>query len=176
MKKLLSIALACGLLINLTSCKTANKEEAKVPDGMMALDLSKFGKSFIIFIPDSTKGKVEVTEQSWGALEIKVGQDFQISIKEGDEDLAFKKTDLQGDEINKVKQFHVDEPTTLLWESVIGEGTPEFHFISVQKVGNAAYTFEDIKSTDNKPFTKAAVDKMLESVKGITPTKKEENS
>ena len=41
---------------------------------MVALDLSSHGKQFSIFVPDTTTEKLEVVEQSWGALEIKVGK------------------------------------------------------------------------------------------------------
>src|SRR4051812_23174340 len=83
MKKLLSFILALTIITTLNSCG-GKKEEAAVvaPAGMITLDLSKYGKPFTIFVPDSSAGKIEIIEQTWGALEIKSGKNFQISITE----------------------------------------------------------------------------------------------
>ena len=83
---LLSIATFCLVL---TSCGT--KEEAKTietPAGMVNLDLSGRGKQFSIFVPDTIAEKLEIVEQSWGALEIKVGKHFHISITEDPGDIT----------------------------------------------------------------------------------------
>lgn len=172
MKKLL-ITLCTGLILALgvTSCGGSKTETVQAPAGSMNLDLSKYGKPFSIFVPDSTFGKLEVIEQSWGALEIKVGKIFQISITEDAGDIELKKSDLKGDEVNKLKNYIVEEPTTIMWES--GITTPEFHFYSIQKLGNSTYVFEDIKSTEIESFSKEAIQKMLDSTKNLNEIKKE---
>ncbi|HRD38122.1 MAG TPA: hypothetical protein PLC65_05785, partial [Bacteroidia bacterium] len=118
-----------------------------------------------IFVPDTTNSKMEIMEQTWGALEIKIGKDFQLSITEDPGDMELRKTDIQGDEVNKFKSFVVDEPTTIMWESEITK--PEFHFYSIQKLGNSTYVYEDIKSTEGEPLSKEAVQKMVDAAKSM---------
>ncbi len=172
MKKLLFIISAIALFTSVQSCGGKKEETANVeaPAGMITLDLTKYGKPFTIFVPDSANGKIEIIEQTWGALEIKSGKNFQISITEDPGDIELRKTDIKGDEINKFKSFVVEEPTTIMWESEITK--PEFHFYIIQKLGNSTYVFEDIKATDAEPFGKEAVQKMLDSAKAIKEAKK----
>ena len=174
MKTFYSLITALALVVTLQSCGGKKEEQATVeaPAGMITLDLSKYGKPFTIFVPDSTLGKMEIVEQSWGALEIKIGKSFQLSITEDPGDLELRKKDIQGDEVNKFKSFSVEEPTTIMWESEITK--PEFHFYSIQKIGNSTYVFEDIKSAEAEPFSKENIQKMLDSAKGLKEVKKAE--
>lgn len=167
MKKLLSIISAIAIITSVQSCGDKKEEPAAVvaPAGMITLDLSKYGKPFTIFVPDTVNAKMEIMEQSWGALEIKIGRDFQLSITEDPGDMELRKTDIQGDEVNKFKSFIVDEPTTIMWESEITK--PEFHFYSIQKLGNSTYVYEDIKSTEGEPLSKEAVQKMVDAAKSM---------
>lgn len=174
MKKVLLTGLTfITLSVATISCgdKAPKQEPIVAPQGMNVLDLSKFGKPFVIFVPDTNNAKLEIVEQSWGALEIKVGTGFALSISEEEADFGLRKADIKADEVNKFKSFIVDEPTTIMWESEITK--PEFHFISIQKVGTNAYTFEDIKSTEAEPFGKEVIQKMLDAAKAIKEVKKE---
>ena len=129
-------------LIYVTSCGPKKEASVTIP-GMMEVDLKINGNSLLIMVPDSTKGKMEIVEQSWGATEIKVGKEFQISIAEGEGDIALMKSDIAGNDVNKFKRFLKDEPDLLFWESEITE--PEFHFYMIQRVGTVSYLIEDIK-------------------------------
>lgn len=173
MKKHLLPIIAFVYMLALLGCgeKKPNQEAITAPQGMNVLDLSKYGKPFAIFVPDTNNAKLNITEQSWGALEIKVGNGYAISISEEEADFGLRKADIKADEVNRFKSFIVEEPTTLMWESEITQ--PEFHFISVQKIGNTAYTFEDIKSTDAEPFGKENIQKMLDAARSIKEIKKE---
>ncbi len=173
MKKTFLFVFITAFSLLIFSCGNKKEEIPPSPEGMQALDLSKYGKLFIIFVPDSTKGHLEVTEQPGGILQVKVGKSFDMSIKEGEEDIAFKKADLGNDDVYKIKQFFVDEPNTVAWELAIGDMPSECHFISVQKAGNSAYTFEDTHNSE-APFSKSAIEKMLESCKNIHPVSKAE--
>jgi hypothetical protein len=174
MKKIAAILMTSITLISLISCNSKKEEEIKAPEGMMVIDMSKYGKQFLLFVPDSTFGKLEISEQPGGLLEVKVGKVFDIIIKEGEEDIAFKKADLGNDDLYKVKQFLVDEPTTIAWEWGIPDMPSEFHFLTVQKIGNYTYTFEDNKNSDAAPFSKSNIEKMLESCRNIKPVPKKE--
>lgn len=172
MKKILSLvaAFTCSAII-MTSCHDkSEKQDIQAPAGMVALDLSKYGKPFAVFIPDTTTSKLSVVEQSWGALEISVGKSFRLSIKEEAGDIEMKKSDIKSDDVNKFKSYIVEEPATIMWESEITK--PEFHLYSVQKVGNNPYLFEDFSTPDSEPLTKDAAQKMLDSAKNIKETKK----
>ncbi|GIV29147.1 MAG: hypothetical protein KatS3mg028_0213 [Bacteroidia bacterium] len=74
----------------------------------------------------------------------------------------------------KSNNSFIDEPNTIAWEWAIGDMPSEFHFISVQKVGNNAYTFEDNRNSEGAPFSKSAIEKMIESCKSIKAVPKKE--
>ncbi|MDQ3046884.1 MAG: hypothetical protein M3R27_04995 [Bacteroidota bacterium] len=142
MKKAL-ILLAAPAILFFASCGGKSEDTSASLPGMMEVNLSINGTPLSIMVPDSTKGKMEMVEQSWGATEIKVGKDFQISISESEGDVALMKSDIAGNDVNKFKRYVKEEPTMLFWESEITE--PEFHFYMIQKVGTASYLIEDIK-------------------------------
>lgn len=176
MKKLLSLFSAALLIGTLNSCGDKKKEQEAIvaPQGMHVLDLTRYGKPFAIFVPDTVASKLEIVQQTYGALDIKVGKNFGISINEQPADIELKKKDIREDEVNKFKSFVTEEPNAIFWESEITQ--PEFHFIINQKVGNAEYSLEDIKNTESEPFGKDAVQKMFDSAKNIKEIKKEQNS
>ena len=171
MKKLVTLLSAFALSLAITSC--GGKETPKnieAPAGMVALDLSKFGKQFSIFVPDTTAAKLEITEQSWGALEIKVGNGFQLSITEDPGDMELRKSDIKSNDVNIFKSFVIDEPLTIMWESEITK--PEYHFYSIQKMGANTYVFEDVVSADGTPLSKEDVKKMVDSAKSLIEKQK----
>lgn len=171
MKKIFILAIGVAALMMNTSCDNKPKQEPIVaPEGMNVLDLNKYGKPFAVFIPDTVQNKLSIVEQSYGALEITVGNNFAIAISEQSEDIELKKKDLKEDEVNKLKGYIVEEPTAIFWESAITDS--EFHFIVNQKIGNAEYNIKDLMAAE-KPFGKEAVQKMFDSAKNIKELKKE---
>lgn len=173
MKTLLTLLSVVILSVSFTACGDKNeKENIQAPAGMVALDLSRFGKQFSIFVPDTTAAKLEITEQSWGALEVKVGKNFRISITEDPGDIELRKSDIKSNDVNIFKSYVVEEPLTIMWESEITK--PEYHFYSIQKAAGNTYVFEDIVSSDGEPLGKEAVQKMLDSAKQIIEKKKPE--
>lgn len=173
MKKLFTILTAITLGLTFSSCgNKEDKQDVQAPAGMVTLDLSKYGKQFSIFVPDTTAAKLEITEQSWGALEVRVGKNFQISITEDPGDIELKKSDVKSNDVNVFKSFVIEEPLTLMWESAITK--PEFHFYTIQKVGDNTYVFEDIVPANGEPLSKEAIQKMLDSAKQIVAKQKPE--
>jgi hypothetical protein len=162
MKKVL-LLLATPALIFFTGCGGAKTEEttASLP-GMMSVEFKINGNTLSVMVPDSTKGKMEMVEQSWGATEIKVGKEFQISISEGEGDIALMKSDIAGNDVNKFKRYLKDEPTLLFWESEITE--PEFHFYTVVKLATGSYLVEDIKE---EHFSEKSVQTMIDAAKTL---------
>ena len=166
MKKIVTLLSAFALSFAITSCGGKDtKQNIEAPAGMVALDLSKFGKQFSIFVPDTTAAKLEVVEQSWGALEIKVGKGFHISITEDPGDIELRKSDIKSNDVNIFKSFVVEEPLTIMWESAITK--PEYHFYTIKKIGNNTYVFEDVVAADGEPMGKDAIQKMFDSAKNI---------
>jgi len=162
MKKLI-LLLATPAILTILSCGGSKKDDAAVSiPGMTEVNLKINGNQLSIMIPDSTKGKMEMVEQSWGATEIKVGKNFQISISEGEGDIALAKSDITGNDVNKFKRYVKDEPTLLFWESEIT--APEFHFYTIVKPGTVSYLIEDIKG---EVFDEKAVQTMIDAAKTL---------
>ena len=166
MKKTFTLLAFAGICVALTSC-VAKEEEKNIeaPAGMVALDLSSHGKQFSIFVPDTTTEKLEVVEQSWGALEIKVGKHFNISITEDPGDITLMKSDIKSNDVNVFKSYITDEPETIMWESAIT--VPEFHFYTIQKASGNTYVIQDVISADGSPSNKEQIQKMLDSAKKL---------
>lgn len=175
MRKTLIHLFSAVIITSVISCGSKKTgEEIVAPQGMHTLNLSRYGKSFAIFVPDTVANKLQVIEQSNGALDIKVGKNFAISINEQATDMEMRKRDIKEDEVNKLKNFITEDPTAIMWESEIVQ--PEFHFIINHKIGDAEYSFEDVRDTESNPFGREAVQKMFDSAKNIKEIKKESNS
>lgn len=166
MKKSFTLLSFATICVALSSC--GPKEEAKnieAPAGMVVLDLSSRGKQFSIFVPDTTSEKLEIVEQSWGALEIKVGKHFNISITEDPGDITLMKSDIKSNDVNVFKSYITDEPETIMWESAIT--VPEFHFYTIQKASGNTYVIQDVISADGSASSKEQIQKMLDSAKKL---------
>ena len=162
MKSFILLLFASSILF-FASCAGSKKEETTASmSGMMEVDLKMNGTPLSIMVPDSTKGKVEIVEQPWGATEIQVGKDFQISIEEGEGDIALMKSDIAGNDVNKFKRFVKDETTLLFWESAIT--APECHFYTIVKPGTVPYVIQDIKGD---VFSENAVQTMVDAAKTL---------
>jgi hypothetical protein len=172
MKKQFITLFSIGLLFSCGSEKDVKTDSAP-PAGMHLIDLSAYGKPFSIYVPDTNTAKPEISEQPSGALEVKVGNNFAISIYETAANLALKKEDIQADEVNRFKSFIVDQPEGMIWESGITQ--PEFHFLLNKQTGGSEYSFEDIRDPELKPFGKEAVERMFESSKKIIGNKNEKS-
>ena len=162
MKKLI-LLLAAPAILTMVSCGGSKKDDATVSiPGMTEVNLQINGNQLSIMVPDSTKGKMELIEQSWGATEIKVGKDFQISISEGEGDIALTKSDIAGNDVNKFKRYVKEEANFLFWESEITG--PEFHFYTIVKPGTVSYIVEDIKG---EIFDEKAAQTMIDAAKSL---------
>lgn len=168
MRKTLITFFSSALLVCIVSCGEKHKQEIVAPEGMHTLNLNRFGKPFAIFVPDTIANKMEIIEQSNGALDIKVGKNFAISINEQAADIDMRKQDLRDDEVNKLKNFIVDEPNAIMWESEIVQ--PEFHFLINQKIGADDYSFENVRDTETNPHGKEVIQKMFDAAKNIKGT------
>lgn len=161
------LLLATSALLFFSSCGGPKTEESTAPlPGMMEVGLKINGTDLLIMIPDSSKGKMEIIEQSWGATEIKVGPGFQISIEEGDGDIALIKSDITGNEVFKLQRYLKDEPSLLFWEGK-NPNIPDarFHFYVIRKIGTSTYVIKDIETGD--AYNEKAVQTMLDAANTI---------
>ena len=173
MKKIISLFSAAIIISSLISCGESKKPEEPIvaPQGMIVLDLTKYGKPFVIFVPDTTTAKLVVIEQQSGSLDVSVGKIFAVSINEQAADFEMTKKDIKENEFPKFKSFVIEEPTAIFWESEIT--VPEFHFLLNQKIGTTDYSFKETESTENGPYSKESIQKMFDSAKSIKEKKKE---
>ena len=173
MKKIFLLLIIPSLLF-VTNCKNSKTDEStsSIP-GMRQIQIKINGNSLSLTVPDSAKGNPEIVEQSWGATEIKVGKDFQISISEGEGDIALAKSDVAANDVNKFKRYVKDEPTLLFWESQVPEQHSQFHFYCVQKIGTTSYIITDIAG---ELFSEPAVQTMIDAAKGMKAVTAKPNS
>lgn len=147
-----------------------NPEDSAIGQGMMELDLSQYGMNLSIFVPDSTIGTLEVTAQSYGDIEIRVGTYFQIKIAPGG-DLALKKSDLEGDLLFKTTIIKED-PNMIIYKSDLPDGSKSFHhFYMIVNAGGANYEVSDIGDS-GEAFSEAIVNKMVEAAHSLKPKEK----
>ena len=165
MKKIL-LVLITPIIILLGGCGNSKKNDTSSSmSGMKEVILKVNGTPLSLMVPsDSTKGKLEIVEQNWGATEIRIGKDFQITISEGDGNIPLIKGDISNNDVNKFKRFVKDEPTLLFWESQITE--PEFHFYTIQKAGKTSYIVEDIKGD---VYSDKEIQLMIDAAKTLKP-------
>ena len=147
------------------SCSSKENKSDFSTEGMQSLDLSKYGKPFSIYVPDTVSSKLMVEEKSNGALEIKVGTRFAICINEFKADIELKKQDIKDDEVNKFKLYLIEQNDAIVWKSQITK--PEFHFVLNQSIANADYSFEDINNDESRIHNEEQIQKMYNSCKNI---------
>lgn len=188
LKKFTLCALVCGLVM-FNSCKPKdngdNTDEPPVADGMVRLDLSKAGIKATIDVPDTSGKQYGIESSSSGAVNVFVGNGFHLTINVSGETVAMKKSDADGDNINKPKQWVVNDSNNLLYSTqkdtnAFANAKEEFHIYSIVKKGTASYYVEDIRqNTDGTDYiySQQQAKIMLTSAKTMmpeaTPAKKE---
>ncbi len=179
MNKLSTVVLALALASSSTACKkkedagnkgagdqpasgkpAADKPAADkpadppAPPKLASLDLSAVGedwKGWTIMAPEGATAK-----ESFGAAEVAAGASFQLELRTAKGDVAAIKKEIQANDINKLKQFVVDTPDALLYESEV-MGKNEFHLYGNVKVGDKEFNCEDVKGPQ---FTQADAEAM----------------
>lgn len=175
MKKIIPSALILALVMFIIpGCDQKNGDDPIVaPQGMNILDLTNYGKPFVLFIPDTTAAKLSVKENPNGALEIRVGNNFGVAINEQAGDVETKKKEIKDDEVFKFNTFLKEEPNAILWRADFMDKAV-FHFMVNMKIGTSDYCFEDIISTETEPFRQEDAQKMFDSAKSIKEKNKEQ--
>ncbi|MEW6468807.1 MAG: hypothetical protein AB1458_07785 [Bacteroidota bacterium] len=171
---LFTLAVAGSLLYMGCGGGATDGNGGEVPKGMMALDLSQYGKNIIIHVPDSTAGPLSV-EDMGGGLRITVGKNFQIDLKEGAGDLNTKKdVDIKQNEVYALDTMVVDQPDGIVYCWHMKGAAPadstksiyEYRFFAVVKAGDVTYEVEDVAG---EIFGRKAVMSMFEAARSIKP-------
>jgi hypothetical protein len=161
-----------GMVFLFNACGNKSPDQIAAPEGMCKVELSKYGKPFSLFVPDTSKNPFSVSEEGSGALIVKAGSSFAISISEETADLQLKRMDIESDEINKFSAYLVNEPNAILWESAITE--PEYHFVLNAKVAGRDFSFQDVQNTEDKAPGKTNIQLMFNNSKAIQELAKKE--
>lgn len=144
-----------------TSDETINEQY----DQMIETDLSEFGLNASIYIPDESKGIAEISETSWGSINIDVGENFGIEVVPFGMSVEDKKIELAGDLVYHTEYIEQTE-NLLFFTKVIKDSDlePEVHFFYVTKIDGEPV---EVKNTKDRTFRKEAIDKMIVSAKSL---------
>jgi len=131
------------------------------------IDLEEYGFQIKINVPakSSTVPEPTIDVLDWGAVEIRVGKNYQIQISASDGDIAQRKSDINMDDVYETS-FIVDETNVLFYSSKVrgAELDPEFHFFVIISDGDKAYEVEDIKG---ETYSEPVANRMLNFAKAI---------
>lgn len=171
MKRLLLIAaMAAPLMWYACSDSTATTEkEDIVPKGMKALSLKTLGFPVKINIPDSAYYPTIDTMETPGGVQVRVGNHFDILVNTAgaeESDLAKMKTVIEaGDELPKT--FSVNDSTTLVWETKIGETSMGTHFFKLVRTATGVYYVRDNNNNPENNFNADDIKRMMESASSV---------
>ena len=145
------------LLFVIASACNAKKEEKKLEPGKMELDLTSFGISSTIIVPDTTNSlRLDAKRnEGTGEVEIRIGNGFTLGIQAADSselmDIKKQKELVANAEPFKLQKFLIDEPDAFLYECKIDipEMEPHYHFFALMKSGNSTYALRDLLDNDS---------------------------
>lgn len=142
--------------------------EAEIPkNDLVPLDLSTIDSTvkLVLMAPGGAEAR-----DDYGSIEIAKEPDFQMEFSEEDEvDFLARKKEIEANNVNKLKKYHVDTEDTLVYETEI-MGKSEFHFLATISVDGTLYLCEDQKGP---VFSHAAVTAMMATCRSAR--KKEHN-
>lgn len=136
----------------------------------MEVDISPYGFLATIQIPDTTVGIAEYNETNWGALEIKVGKGFGISIQSGEGNMELLKKDLKEDLVF-TNEIIAETPNSIIYKRTIkdAEIKPLYHFFYFDTIDG--YIVE-VKSLDMEEYTQKNVEDMLKAAQTLKEKKR----
>lgn len=146
--------------------KDAETTDIPVPPGMIAYDMSEFGMSAIIHLPDSTSGMSDHMATGDGAM-LRVGKNFGIKVKVGAGEMDYMKNEIIAkSEVYKLDKYLLETPEAIIWQWHIEGQEPEIRMFAVIKAGDQTY---EVETDPDGKFSEEACKKMLECAKSIRP-------
>jgi hypothetical protein len=161
---LLLIALTT-LFLACNNNKPATEENNAPSEPLVEHNLKRHGMPYMISLP---KGKMQLlidSMQAYGDLTIDMGKTFNIIISPANEDMASIKKDLAGNDVNKLKNYIIDEPTTILFVSEIV--SPEYHFKHFVTIGTDKLMISDNLNADGTAYNEDEIKLMLACAKSL---------
>lgn len=142
-------------------------EENKLAPNEISLTQADF--PVVVTVPENTDlKKVKIEPQTWGGIEIRVGENFQIQIASGQGDIALRKSDLANDDVYKV-DYLIDNNNAIVYRKYIPDtDMQEYHFYIIAKTSSGYYEVEDIPGNQ---FSKSAIMKMFDAAKKLKSIK-----
>ena len=174
MKKLFFI-FALPLTVLISSCGNTKTNDEESTEGMREVSVIILDDSISVWVPTNIQGTLEITPQAWGATEIKIGENFQISIEQNEGDVSLQKSDIEDDDVYKLQRYLTDEPALLFWESKIPEmDNSTFHFYTIINIGNTPYLIKDVDS--GEAYSESDIKAMIKSAKTLKKKTQEDHS
>ncbi len=158
--------LAIALTAIFAACNQSNTSttESNTPsEPLVEQSLKKHGMPFTISLPKSKLHLLIDSMQVYGDLTIEMGKTFNVIISPANEDMAAIKKDISSNDVNKFKNYIVEEPNTILFASEIV--SPEYHFRHFVTVGKEQFMLSDALNADGTPYSEAEIKLMLECAK-----------
>jgi hypothetical protein len=87
-----------------------------------------------------------------------------MEVHSGSADIANRKKEIEGNDVNTFKRYITDSPDVVVYESDPGIGGKQVHFIAAIKVGDADHYCENSKGPT---YTQAQTEAMVASCKSI---------
>lgn len=141
--------------------KADAKPEAAKPVKLAKISLEDSGMDATLSAPEGAK-----IAEEFGAFTVKAGDAFQLEIHTGTAKMDARKKEIESNTVQKLKTFHTDSETELLYETEV-MGKTEFHFVTNMEVDGAQYHCEDTKG---KAYARADIDAMVAACKSLVAT------
>ena len=149
------------LMMIMAAATVCGKSEAVNSPADALIDFSSCGNEWIGIVMNAPGGAKLVTDSY--SIVVQKGESFRVEVHSGDADLAGIKKERQGNEVNRRKNFDVDQADERVYSSDTGLGE-EWHFICVVNTGGLYFYCEDVKGD---VYSKADIDVMFSAARSL---------
>ena len=144
--------------------------------GMIMVSLLEYGLPIWVTVPDTLSAHLDVTVSDWGQVEIRSGNNFQMSIADGG-DIKLRKEDINSDLLFSDPKILLEEPEGIVYSQGVKNDEyfkPINHFYVVKNINGRDYEFKDIAGDYHYP--ERVVIKMFEAAKVAEADDRKPNS
>ena len=151
---LVSAAPGCKSGQEQTNAKPEQKAAQAAVAGptMVELELQKYGLPLVMRSPDEVSAS-----KADDFVRVKTGDGLLMEVHEGIVDLAARKAGLEAIEVDKLKEYVVDDANIIVYEQSI-MGQPESHFVAAIMADGVHYFCED---APDQHLDKAQVERLV---------------
>lgn len=149
------------MLTVIMSTAVCGKSEAGNSPADALIDFSSCGDEWTGIVMTAPGGAKLITD-SYSTV-VQKGESFQVEVHSGAVDLGGIKKEIQGNEVNRLKKFAVDQADALVYSSDTGLGE-EWHFICLVNTGGLYFYCEDVKGN---VYTKADIGVMFRAARSL---------